>query len=239
MRKITPYISGFIYAVLFCIIAFNAANAGTPSTGAGSSSNSNTATNSEQGQAQNSEAVSQTSNNIDYSQHSNSTAQATDLSRAVAYAPGLNGQIGFSVCAKHVGMSVGVAGFGGGIQIPLSDEPCNERADLVAYSEKLARMGDVATAREVLCGSVRVLRASVRASKPCWLESEDLLEELSYDERDFYATMMADLAVAKMEKQDAIQTELDRVNGIIQRMDQLEQDTNNRLNHYQRLSVMK
>jgi hypothetical protein len=133
----------------------------------------------DQGQEQRSHSVA----NVDTS--TRSYAPATDLGKAVppVYAPATS--TGFNVCSKSITGGASVAGFGASLGIPLADEPCNRRQDAIV----MMGSGDVATGREIMCDNVKILKASVRAGKPCWLDDPDLLDELSDAERKAYLSM--------------------------------------------------
>jgi hypothetical protein len=70
----------------------------------------------------------------------------------------------------------------------------------------MAKLNSVATAREHMCSDVGILRASVRAGSFCWLESQDLLDELSVDERTYYFKIKEENRVQK----STLQQDLDR-----------------------------
>jgi hypothetical protein len=79
-----------------------------------------------------------------------------------------------------------------------------------------------------MCGNIDVLRASVRAGKPCWLQDENLLDELSDSERNYYNTLIAPVVIAPS-LADKLQENMNR----------LESNTNQKLDAYHRINQMK
>jgi hypothetical protein len=80
-----------------------------------------------------------------------------------------------------------------------------------------------------MCEDVDVLRASVRAGKPCWLQDENLLDELSDAERNYYNTLVAGPVVVTPSKAAMIE----------KRLNDLSADTNNKLDALHRSSILK
>lgn len=142
-----------------------------------------------------------------------SVTQAPDLSRSVGYAPSMNGTVGLNVCAKHAGISLGWAGMAVGTLIPLSDKDCNRRMNAIT----MKNLQSVATGREVMCSDIDVLRASVRAGSFCWLESDELLQELSEAERAYYYKVQEENRVQKLTMQQQLDSRVEaRVKDYIQ-----------------------
>jgi hypothetical protein len=100
--------------------------------GPGKSSNDNRvkATN-DQGQLQNSQSVSTTSNAIDYSQ--NSSSHGSDLSNAIGTGIAPNLTSGFNTCLGSASFGAGWSGFGFGVGKTYEDRPCNRRNDSMTW----------------------------------------------------------------------------------------------------------
>jgi len=154
------------------------------------------------------QAYSGTSNYIDTSETSHNS---TDVSRGVGYAPSMNGTVGTFVCDSHAGVSAGWSGLGFGVQIPLSDKKCNLRQDALA----LKQLHSVASGRELLCTDVAILRATIRASSPCFIGGdEELLSQLTDAELNHYHNLQAN----KIKDDAYIQQRLDeKVNRMFQK----------------------
>lgn len=92
------------------------------------------------------------------------TSYGSDLGQTVptVTTPGLSTTL-TETCMGSSSGGVGVAGFGISGGSTWSDESCVRRLD----SRHLAAIGDVATARELMCNSEEVREAAKRAGRPC------------------------------------------------------------------------
>lgn len=94
----------------------------------------------------------------------NITSYGSDLAQSVptVTSPGLSTTL-TETCMGSTSGGVGVAGFGVSGGTTWSDENCVRRLD----SRHLAAMGDLATARELMCNNEEVREAAKRVGRPC------------------------------------------------------------------------
>jgi hypothetical protein len=193
----------------------------------GGSGGSNSATTTQSGvnsadQSQESVSVARTQNSIDMSNRSRNFG--TDVSKSVPYVTAPSNSVGFNVCDSTASFGIGFSGLGFSFGLPISDEQCNRRADA---REVGLTISDKAIAKEVMCSSKRVFRASYRAGRPCFPES-NMLDELTDSEMKIYKQM---LNAQKAQKQQVSKRQDD--------LKALEQRFNKKLDNFHRINQMK
>jgi hypothetical protein len=172
--------------VLLTLISMSLASFAGGSGGATTAARSNQDVSTKVGQDQNSNSVSTTSNIVDLSNHSRN--RASDLSKAVPFVTAPSLSTGFNVCDSSASLGLGWSGFGASIGLPINDDQCNRRQDALT----MLNMEEKGIAKETMCTSVRIFKASIRAGSPCFPES-DMLDELSDSESAAWSQMIASM----------------------------------------------
>lgn len=123
---------------------------------------------------------------IDSHDRSAVTNYGPDLGRSVANVVVPNPGQGINVCSKSFTAGVGISGLGFGFGVPINDTACNRRADAITARN----LGEAILGKEVMCEHKRFFKASYRAGRPCFPDS-DMMKSLSDDEMEIYQEIVA------------------------------------------------